>query len=326
MQETFEAARESLCNVSEPLYFAPQSKICLDGSRIVWGRGPVDADVVFVGSNPGRNENKTGVPFTGKAGKNLDKLCLSFGVPLDKVYVTNVLKLALFEKRQPTNDDIIRHTPWLQQQLSIIQPRLVVALGNVAAKALLKLIPEGTLQMTEDEESDIQIRKINARIHDVGLPFKVITTFNPVNYEDERYKIHMDRAFTVIHNAMTEERNTMDTFFKAATKAHIVIKSSMNFTSVCTKESIKEQLGELDLDEDVDQVYDDICEHFASLMSGDSCIEFQDIESIAEAFDISEEIAQHIANLVVSRKRKRAPPTIDQLSERSAKRSKPLDS
>jgi DNA polymerase len=105
-------------------------------SRPVFGEGPADAEIMIIGLGPGRQEDLQGRPFVGAAGKFLDQLLAEAGLSRSGIYVTNVIKCFLPENRA-AEDQVKSCTPYLDQQIEIIQPRLIIALGNVAACYLL---------------------------------------------------------------------------------------------------------------------------------------------------------------------------------------------
>lgn len=118
-------------------------------TKFVFGVGNPDADLVFVGEAPGKNEDLQGEPFVGKAGKLLDKILQAIGLDRTKVYILNVLKCRPPENRDPAPDEVNQCEPYLKTQLNIIRPKLIVALGRVAAKTLLRLdLPLGKMRNT----------------------------------------------------------------------------------------------------------------------------------------------------------------------------------
>ncbi|MCX6718767.1 MAG: uracil-DNA glycosylase [Candidatus Taylorbacteria bacterium] len=98
----------------------------------VIGEGSHDAKIMFVGEAPGRNEAKTGRPFCGAAGKVLDQLLAHVGISRGSIYITNIVKDRPPENRDPTSREIEVYGPFLDRQIEIIQPRVVVALGRYA--------------------------------------------------------------------------------------------------------------------------------------------------------------------------------------------------
>jgi uracil-DNA glycosylase len=114
------------------------------GTQTVFGEGRRSARAVFVGEQPGDSEDKTGRPFVGPAGKLLDKALEAAGIDRDLVYVTNVVKHFKWTARgkrrlheKPNAREIAACRPWLDAEIALVRPRVVVCLGATAAQALL---------------------------------------------------------------------------------------------------------------------------------------------------------------------------------------------
>ncbi|HSG78079.1 MAG TPA: uracil-DNA glycosylase [Acidimicrobiia bacterium] len=107
-------------------------------TRVVFGVGTVDAEVMFVGEAPGRNEDLQGVPFVGAAGKLLDRLLAEQGIDRSEVYIANVLKCRPPGNRDPRPEEIDACADYLRTQLRLVDPKVVVTLGNFSTKLLLK--------------------------------------------------------------------------------------------------------------------------------------------------------------------------------------------
>src|SRR3989344_6345094 len=88
-----------------------------EATNLVFGKGNFNADIIFVGEAPGRNEDLQGFPFVGAAGKNLDKLLEKVGLSMNDVYIANILKYRPPENRDPLPEEIKAHTPWLLKQI-----------------------------------------------------------------------------------------------------------------------------------------------------------------------------------------------------------------
>ena len=99
---------------------------------MVPGEGDPNAAIMIVGEAPGASEDKQGRPFVGRAGKLLDELLAEAGLERDQVYITNVVKARPPGNRDPRADEVAHHMPWLETQLALIQPKLVVPLGRHA--------------------------------------------------------------------------------------------------------------------------------------------------------------------------------------------------
>ena len=104
---------------------------------MVFGVGSRDADLVFVGEGPGAEEDKQGIPFVGRAGQLLTRLIDDIGMTRDDVYIANVVKCRPPGNRDPQPIEIATCRPYLEAQLELLSPRVIVTLGNFATKLLL---------------------------------------------------------------------------------------------------------------------------------------------------------------------------------------------
>jgi len=106
-------------------------------NNVVFGEGDVDADLMFVGEAPGADEDRTGRPFVGRAGKLLDKQIEAMGLARTDVFIANIGKVRPPGNRVPTPDEADRMMPFLLKQIEIICPKVIVSLGATSAKYLL---------------------------------------------------------------------------------------------------------------------------------------------------------------------------------------------
>ncbi|WP_420447939.1 uracil-DNA glycosylase [Candidatus Palauibacter sp.] len=104
----------------------------------VFGEGAADARVVCVGEAPGAREDETGRPFVGRAGRLLDRLLMSIGLPRSSVYICNVLKSRPPRNRDPLPEEVAACAPYLLKQLALIEPEVIIAFGAFAARTLLE--------------------------------------------------------------------------------------------------------------------------------------------------------------------------------------------
>ena len=102
--------------------------------RVVAGQRPTGASVLLVGEAPGAHEDETGVPFVGKSGQLLDELLTEAGLRREQVAVVNVLKCRPPANRKPKRAEVSRCRPWLERQVALVDPVVVVALGGTAAE------------------------------------------------------------------------------------------------------------------------------------------------------------------------------------------------
>ncbi len=116
-------------------------KICPDlaksATQLVFGDGNPDADVVFVGEAPGKNEDEQGLPFVGAAGRFLNGMLESIGIERSDVYITNIVKYRPPNNRDPYPDEKAAFLPFLKKQFDVIKPKLIVTLGRHSMEVLL---------------------------------------------------------------------------------------------------------------------------------------------------------------------------------------------
>ncbi len=137
----------------------------LGRKQIVFGVGNPKAELMFVGEAPGADEDVQGVPFVGQAGQLLTKIIEAIGLSRDDVYIANVIKCRPPGNRNPEPIEVATCEPFLLQQIDIINPKVIVALGTFAAQALLK--------------STVPISKLRGQVYDFRGTVKLIPTFHP---------------------------------------------------------------------------------------------------------------------------------------------------
>jgi uracil-DNA glycosylase family 4 len=107
-------------------------------TRVVFGNGNADADLIFVGEGPGQQEDVQGLPFVGRAGKLLDQLLEEIGLSRQDVFVTNVVKCRPPGNRDPEQHEIDSCRPYLHRQIELIEPRLICTLGKFAMQVVTR--------------------------------------------------------------------------------------------------------------------------------------------------------------------------------------------
>ena len=107
-------------------------------TNCVFGTGNVDADLLFVGEAPGDNEDKTGVPFVGRAGQLLDQYLYAVDIPRESVYIANILKCRPPKNRDPLPTEEDACMDFLRRQVKLIRPKIIVCLGRIAAMRLIR--------------------------------------------------------------------------------------------------------------------------------------------------------------------------------------------
>ena len=117
-------------------------EICEQATNLVPGEGSATARVMLVGEAPGASEDRLGRPFVGGAGRLLDRLLEEAGLRREDVFITNVVKARPPGNRDPKADEVAHHLPWLEAQLEVIRPKLLVPLGRHALK---RFAPDTTI-------------------------------------------------------------------------------------------------------------------------------------------------------------------------------------
>ncbi|HHS97334.1 MAG TPA: uracil-DNA glycosylase [Chloroflexi bacterium] len=124
-----EKARE-LAQIAEEVRACTACILHRGRTQAVPGEGPADAEIMFIGEAPGFHEDQQGRPFVGAAGRFLEELLESIGLKREDVYITNIIKCRPPANRDPLPDEIEACSPFLERQLEVIQPKLVVTLGR----------------------------------------------------------------------------------------------------------------------------------------------------------------------------------------------------
>ena len=140
----------------------------------VIGQGSHQADIMFIGEAPGFYEDKSGVPFCGKAGKVLNELLNVIDVKREDVYIANILKCRPPENRNPNSEEIKACTSYLLEQIEVIKPKIIACLGNFSTKFIMEHFGLG---------NKVQgISKIHGKIFTAGEEFnliKIISLYHP---------------------------------------------------------------------------------------------------------------------------------------------------
>ncbi|MFC2007315.1 uracil-DNA glycosylase [Chloroflexota bacterium] len=120
----------SLSELSKEITLCQLCEIAKLRTNVVPGAGPEDAEIMFIGEAPGWHEDQQGLPFVGQAGKYLDGLLALIGLNRGQVYIANVIKCRPPENRDPLPSEIENCRNWLERQVEIIRPRMIVTLGR----------------------------------------------------------------------------------------------------------------------------------------------------------------------------------------------------
>ena len=184
----------SLADVAIEASTCTKCRLAETRTQVVFGVGDPNADLLFVGEAPGMHEDRQGEPFVGAAGQLLTRMLAGISMTREQVYIANVLKCRPPGNRDPQEDEIETCTPWLVEQISLIQPDVIVTLGNFATKFVL------------------QTQQGITRMRGSVYPWhgrKVIPTFHPAAIlrgggEKSRQFADLEEDFALIKRTLTE--------------------------------------------------------------------------------------------------------------------------
>jgi DNA polymerase len=159
-----QAEPQTLVEVRQLLGDCQRCDLAATRTKLVFGAGNAQARILFIGEAPGADEDRRGEPFAGEAGAVLTRIIEAMGLKREQVYITNLLKCRPPSNRHPHKDEIEQCGPFLAQQVRVIGPELIVALGTSAAQTLL--------------QSREPISQLRGQFHSYhGIP--VMPTFHP---------------------------------------------------------------------------------------------------------------------------------------------------
>ena len=157
-------SRETLAAIRADLGDCTRCGLCQSRTHIVFGEGSPNAQLIFVGEGPGFDEDRCGQPFVGAAGQLLTKIISAMKLTRESVYICNIVKCRPPHNRNPTPEEIRHCLPFLKRQVAAIGPRVICALGSVAARTLL--------------ETETPISRLRGRFFEV-TGILVMPTFHP---------------------------------------------------------------------------------------------------------------------------------------------------
>lgn len=146
-------------------------QLCQQRTQTVFGVGNHQADWLVIGEAPGADEDRQGEPFVGRAGKLLNEMLFAIGMKREQVFIANILKCRPPNNRDPRPEEVANCHDYLQRQIALIQPRIILAVGRIAAQSLL--------------ESDTPVGKLRGKTHQYhcqragDTPIPLVVTYHP---------------------------------------------------------------------------------------------------------------------------------------------------
>lgn len=182
-----QAFSQELDSLAKQVAVCKQCGLHKSRTQTVFGVGNPNADWLVIGEAPGADEDRQGEPFVGRAGKLLDSMLLAMGLPREQVFIANILKCRPPNNRDPKLEEVVACEAYLRQQIGLIQPKIILAVGRIAAQNLLKV--------------DTPIGKMRGNRYqypDSNLP--VIVTYHPaylLRSPREKRKVWEDLKFAM---------------------------------------------------------------------------------------------------------------------------------
>ena len=168
----------TLESINEEVRICTACGLCHTRTNTVFGAGNPNTDIMFVGEAPGRTEDETGIPFVGAAGRLLNDYLTAVGLSRDEIYIANIIKCRPPNNRDPKPEEEDCCIHFLHQQIDLIDPKLIVCLGRIAAKRLID--PNFQVTRQHGELFKYQGRAIMATFHPAALlrnPANKVPTF-----------------------------------------------------------------------------------------------------------------------------------------------------
>lgn len=157
--------------------------LCQTATRLVLGEGNPEADILFIGEAPGKQEDLTGRPFVGAAGKFLNEMLSGIGLTRDEVFITNIVKYRPPANRDPSQNEIETGKAILREQVDIIQPKLIVLLGRHAMSVFLpalKISQAHGQAIQEHGRTYLPLYHPAAALYNRGIRQTLIEDFNTI--------------------------------------------------------------------------------------------------------------------------------------------------
>lgn len=181
-------------------------------TNAVPGEGPLDAEIMFIGEAPGREEDAHGRPFVGRAGELLDKFLGEIELQRKDVYITNILKCHPPRNRDPKQEEIEQCLPYLKEQMKVINPSLIVTLGRFATSSLLgqKTIQVLTISQVRGKLFELKGRTVIPTYHPAAALYN--SALQGTLEKDFR------KIKSIVTGGATKKQNLLDRFLKKPSK------------------------------------------------------------------------------------------------------------
>lgn len=173
------AREQKMSEFAEKIKACRLCPLCEGRKNAVPGEGSVEAEIVFIGEAPGRNEDIQGKPFVGAAGKLLDALLASIGLSRQAVYITNVVKCRPPKNRDPRRGEIRACWPYLEQQIRLIGPLMLVTLGRHSTREVLRAADAEFTSITKVRGTQREVKLFGQTLRVMPILHPAAALYNP---------------------------------------------------------------------------------------------------------------------------------------------------
>jgi uracil-DNA glycosylase family 4 len=188
--------KELLDTIASEIVVCTKCRLYKSRKNAVPGEGSPDSQIMFVGEGPGRNEDMEGRPFVGQAGKFLDSLISDAGLVREHTFICNVVRCRPPRNREPWPDEVEACTPYLERQIKVIQPKVIVSLGKCSTAHIFSKI----------NLSFNSITQVHGKLYDrtiLGVHVTVFPTFHPAAaLYSAKYKEQLTEDFQVMKSEL----------------------------------------------------------------------------------------------------------------------------
>jgi uracil-DNA glycosylase family 4 len=190
--------KELLEAIASEIIVCPKCRLSKARKKAVPGEGKPDSQIMLIGEGPGRSEDVEGRPFVGQAGKLLETLLSEADLSRENVFICNVVRCRPPRNREPLPDEVQACTPYLDRQIGVIQPKVIVTLGNCSTAYIFS---KAKLHFSG-------ITRARGRFHEasiLGVQVTLFPTFHPAaGLYSARYKEHLVRDFQLLGSKLVE--------------------------------------------------------------------------------------------------------------------------
>lgn len=170
--------------------------LCETRNNVVFGVGPENAEVLFIGEGPGEQEDLKGEPFVGRGGKLLDDMLELIDLDRTKIYIANMVKCRPPKNRDPLETEQMACAEWLRRQIDLLQPKLIVCLGRISAMKFIK--PDFRITKEHGQWFEMDGRRVMALYHPAALlrdPNKRPETFDDLKRLQAEIRVVCDHTY-----------------------------------------------------------------------------------------------------------------------------------